>query len=109
MKLGELKSAIRTRKGNPSVVVALVTGAEKIAVTVQKASILEPIDAVFPGGLSAQTGLWLNDEAQIIIEGAPHDSGDGPASDADRLDDMDSLDELYAPAAADDLDELDEL
>jgi len=109
MKLGELKSAIRTRKGNPSVFVSLVPGADKIAVTVQKASILEALDAAFPGGRSAETGLWLNDEGQIISEGAPHVSGDGPAAEAECIDDLDSLDDLDAPAAADDLDEIDEL
>ena len=117
MKLGELKSAIRHRKGNPSLFVSLVPGADKIAVTVQKASILEALDAAFPGGRSAETGLWLNDEGQIISEGAPHVSGGTSAPEADELDSLDALPEPEDSrdvrrglgADLDELDELDEL
>jgi hypothetical protein len=107
MKLGELKSAIRHRKGNPSLFVSLVPGADRIAVTVQKASILEALDAAFPGGRSAETGLRLNDDGLLIGEGAPPISDAVPEVEAN--DDLDSLDDLDTPAAADDLDELDEL
>ena len=106
MKLGELKSLIRSRKGNPSVV-ALLPGGRGFEVAVQKASILEALDTVFPGGRSAETGLRLNDDGLLIGEGAPLISDAVPEVEAN--DDLDSLDDLDAPTAADDLDEIDEL
>ena len=106
MKLGELKSLIRSRKGNPSVV-ALLPGGRGFEVAVQKASILEALDTVFPGGRSAETGLRLNDYGLLISEGAPLISDAVPEVEAN--DDLDSLDDLDAPTAADDLDEIDEL
>lgn len=106
MKLGELKSLIRTRKGNPSVV-ALLPGGRGFEVAVQKASFLEALDAAFPGGRSAETGLRLNDDGLLIGEGAPQVSE--AVSEVEADDDPDSLDDLDAPTAADDLDEIDEL
>lgn len=109
MKLGELKSLIRSRKGNPSVV-ALLPGGRGFEVAVQKASILEALDAAFPGGRSTETGLRLNDDGLLIGEGAPLVSGEAPKGEAESLNDLDSLDDLDAPAAAvDDHDEIDEL
>lgn len=107
MKLGELKSLIRSRKGNPSVV-ALLPGGRGFEVAVQKASILEALDAAFPGGRSTETGLRLNDDGLLIGEGAPPVSDAVPKVEAN--DDLDSLDDLDTPAAAvDDHDEIDEL
>lgn len=106
MKLGELKSLIRSRKGNPSVV-ALLPGGHGFEVAVQKASILEALDTVFPGGRSAETGLRLNDDGLLISEGAHPVSETVSEVKAESLDDPDSLDDLDAPA--EELDEIDEL
>lgn len=106
MKLGELKSLIRHRKGNPSVSVTFAPG-RNVVVTVQKASILEALDAAF-SERNGETGLILNDDGLLISEGAslPADDASEPEANSDELDDLDALDEIDD---LDDLDDLDEL
>lgn len=101
MKLGELKSAIRSAVGNPLVYVDY-GGSVRGLVTVQKKSILETLDSIFPGGKSVETGLMLDGENRLILETmlkkrpieiAPVD-----------LDDLADLDASGAPESLDDLD-----
>lgn len=64
MKLGELKSAIRANKGNPTVATIAPNGAE-FRVKVQKASLLEELDRLF-GSKSSETGFSLTDDGDLV-------------------------------------------
>ena len=103
MKLGELKSLIRSREGNPMVLAQL--GGQLVQVTVQKKSIMEALDTLFTGR-GTETGLILNDDGLLSSEGAPRVSTAAPETESsDDLDDLDSLpelslDEVRLPTAA---------
>ena len=58
MKLGSLKSAIRSTKGSPMLRVELATGAV-VDIAMMKGSLQEALDRAFPGGKSFETGLTL--------------------------------------------------
>lgn len=64
MKLGELKSAIRAHKGNPTVVTSAPNGVE-FRVKVQKASLLEELDRLFESKAS-ETGFSLTDDGDLV-------------------------------------------
>jgi len=57
MKLGELKSKIRTTKGSPLLRVELVKGGATVDVALMKGPLMDALDAAFPGGKSVETGM----------------------------------------------------
>lgn len=65
MKLGQLKAAIRSTKGNPQVDVTF-PGGKTIRFAMQKASVLEQLEAAFPGGKAVETDL-IFDEKECLL------------------------------------------
>lgn len=109
MKLGELKSSLRTRKGNPSVMANLKDGCDLVPVVVQKASILSALDAMFTGGKSEETGLVLSDDGFLVPDSAVvKPRAASPASVSSVSDEIDDLD-LDGGIGEIELDEIDEL
>jgi len=94
MKLGELKSQIRHRKGNPTVTVTLGQGVFE-AIAVQKASLLEALDRAFPAR-NTETNLRMNDDGLIVSEGAPlvSETASPVKAVSEEIDDLDELDDL---------------
>ena len=105
MKLGELKSQIRSQKGNPTVQVVL--SGHTAQVTVQKTSIMATLDEMFGKARNAETGLYLREDGQIVPE-----NGVAPAvvTSNVEVDTVDELDDLNEPSpAAEVIDDLDDL
>lgn len=63
MKLGELKVAIRTMKGNPLVQTTL-PGGKQVWVAAQKGSLMEALNSAFEHKAS-ETGLMLGDGGRL--------------------------------------------
>ncbi|PTX49084.1 hypothetical protein IQ03_02441 [Gemmobacter caeni] len=103
MKLGELKAHIRSMDGNPKVYMNY-GGPARGLVTVQKKSLLETLDVMFPTGKTTETGLMIDAGNRLILE--TMSEAVQPALMAEEPEDLDSLDAVGEP---DDLDEPDEL
>jgi hypothetical protein len=83
MKLGTLKAAIRATKGNPVIETRLWSDGPMMSLALQKAVLLEQLDAAYPGGKAVETDL-IFDEASGILRPdggvvAQRDSGFSPA------------------------------
>jgi hypothetical protein len=110
MELGKLKSAIRSRKGNPAVMVNL--SGHTVAVTVQKTSIMEALDELFKTR-NTETGLIMDDEGRLISDThcahtTAHVNPEQTSSDdLDDLDDLSVDDDL--PAEVGTIDDLHDL
>ena len=66
MKLGSLKSAIRSTKGSPMLRVELATGAV-VDIAMMKGPLQEALDRAFPGGKSFETGLTLATDGENAV------------------------------------------
>ena len=107
MELGKLKSAIRSQKGNPAVMVNL--GGHMAPVTVQKTSIMETLDKLFEGR-NTETGLYLNDAGLIAEDGVKKQkSGAVAAAAPEQSIDLDDLVMDETPAPIEVIDDLDDL
>lgn len=90
MKLGELKSAIRAHKGNPSVA-TMTPGPNgvSIMVTVQKSSILKELDSVFEHK-NSETGYELSETGELLPGWhAPEEAASEPVDTIDLDLDLD--------------------
>lgn len=77
MKLGELKTQLRTMKGNPVVTSFLPNGLE-LRVTVQKSSLMEEFERLFGKQKSVETGLQFADiDGEMQLTGCFAPSIDG--------------------------------
>lgn len=94
MKLGELKSHIRTMDGNPKVFINYGEQAKGLIV-VQKKSLLEMLDVMFPGGKAVETGLHIDGENRLILTTMLKATPGCSAVAVDSLDDLDD-DEIDA-------------
>lgn len=106
MKLGELKAHIRSMEGNPKVFMNY-GGQARGLVIVQKKSLLETLDTMFPTGKVTETGLTVDHDNRLILEtmiGAVQ-----AATVTEEPGDLDSLDAAGEPDDLDSLDEPDEL
>lgn len=67
MKAGELRGLIRKTKGNPTIILSPPPGAtDRWRLSVQKTSLLEELDRIFPGGKAVETNLEFNAETGIL-------------------------------------------
>lgn len=82
MKLGELKSKIRTTKGSPLLRIELTPGALG-TIALMKTPLMEALDTMYPGGKSVETGLLfevVGDNAMIRPEASTQPYGMGAAA-----------------------------
>jgi len=67
MELGKLRAAIRSTKGNPKIVVPF--GGKTMTFALQKTPLLAELEAQFPGGKAAETGLSFDaDTGELFPE-----------------------------------------
>lgn len=66
MKLGTLKSAIRSTKGSPVLQIELAPG-KVTKLSLLKGPLLETLDAAFPGGKAVETGLTLETQGDDAL------------------------------------------
>lgn len=66
MKLGSLKSAIRSTKGSPTLRVEVMPGV-LATLALMKGPLQEALDAAFPGGKAVETGLTLHVEGDNAV------------------------------------------
>lgn len=66
MKLGELRAAIRSTKGNPIAHVTFYEGGPTIPFALQKASVLTELETAFPGGKAVETGLTFDEKTGVL-------------------------------------------
>lgn len=70
MKLGNLKSIIRSTKGSPVLQIELSPGTVT-TLALMKGPLLEALDAAFPGGKAVETGMTLRaagDDMVLALE-----------------------------------------
>ncbi len=70
MKLGNLKSSIRSTKGSPVLQIELSPGTVT-TLALMKGPLLEALDAAFPGGKAVETGMTLRaagDDMVLALE-----------------------------------------
>lgn len=97
MKLGELKSKIRTTKGSPLLRIELTPGALG-TIALMKTPLMEALDTMYPGGKSVETGLLfevVGDNAMIRPEASTQPYGMGVAAPGPLL----SIMEAPSPVA----------
>lgn len=81
MKLGELRGAIRKFKGNPIINLFPVANSDLgMKVSIQKTSLLEELERVYPGGKSVETGLAFN-SATGVLSNPEVDAAEGLTSE----------------------------
>lgn len=66
MRLGSLKAAIRATKGNPVIQTRLWSDGPMMTLALQKAVLLEELDAAYPGGKAVETDLIFDEKTGIL-------------------------------------------
>lgn len=66
MKLGTLKSNIRSTKGSPVLQIELAPGT-LTTLSMMKGPLLEALDSAFPGGKAVETGLTLETQGDNAL------------------------------------------
>ena len=66
MKLGNLKSSIRSTKGSPVLQIELSPGTVT-TLALMKGPLLEALDAAFPGGKAVETGMTLETKGDDAV------------------------------------------